>query len=366
MKNETAIGVVLISGLLSISAAFARDLQYNTYQPSTHGAVQVTERLGGVLKEKSKGSLGLVVQSGGSVASGKATLSVISDGLIDAGLVTDVYVPGDLPNTVIGSNLALEGTNAFVMSAAMTEYALLNCPGCKSDLEKRNVINLGHHSTGSYKLLCKPKIATLNDLSGKKIKAAGPWTRLVTSWKASSVNIPFNDVYEGLERGQLDCAVAPDSALTDYGLYDVVSTVVDYPIGTYHGYHSFVINRDVWKSLPEADRALLIAEMPMFIAKLAAVYEKANADARAAAEAKGIKYREAGEDLRLSIAAARTEGRATALSDARKRGIQNPEESVTVFTGLVKKWNDKLGDGPVDVDAFAAMLKSEIYDKTKF
>lgn len=366
MKLKTLTGVALTIALLPALAAQAKDLQYNTYQPSTHGAVKSTEDLGRILKEKSGGSLGIIVQSGGSVASGKATLSVISDGLIDAGLVTDVYVPGDLPNTVIGSNLALEGTNAYVMSAAMTEYALLNCPGCKTDLDKLDVLNLGHHSTGSYKLICKPKVATLADLAGKKIKAAGPWTRLVASWKASAVNIPFNDVYEGLERGQLDCAVAPDSALADYGLYDVITTVVDYPMGTYHGYHSFVINRDVWEGLSDAERKLLVDEMPGFIAANAAVYEKANAEARAIAESKGIQYLEASEDIRQSVAAARTEALTVTLEDARKRGVDNAEESVKVFTALVAKWTQKLGTGPVDTAAFAAMLKSEIYDKVQF
>lgn len=186
-----------------VPAYLQAEIQYNTYMPGTHQTTINTVKLGELLASQTDGELGISVLSGGSVASGKATLSFISDRLVDAGLVTDVYVPGDLPHTVIASSMALLGENAWVMSGAMTEYALLRCEGCRQDLDKLGVLNFGHHSTSPFKLLCNTEVNSMADLKGKKIKAAAPWTRLVTSWGAVPLNIPFNDVYEGLQRGQM-------------------------------------------------------------------------------------------------------------------------------------------------------------------
>jgi len=347
-------------------AGVAKELKYNTYQPGTHQVTKNTAALGEALSEATGGDLGIDVLSGGAVASGKATLSFISDGLIDAGLVTDVYVPGDLPHTVIASSLALEGESSWVMAAAMAEYAMLECPGCQSDLDKMGVINLGFQSTSTYKLLCNGPISTVGDLQGKKIKAAGPWSRLVVSWGAAPVNIPFNDVYEGMQRGQIDCALAPESAMEDYGLYDVVSTVVDLPMGTYHGFHSFVVNRDVWDDLPEAQRALILDKMPGYITQNVQAYYDSSETSKKKALDNGTVYTKAGEDLKASIETAKVAAREVSLEDAVKQGVESPGENLDTFLTILDKWTDLLGTDAPDLASYEELLREHIYSKVSF
>ncbi|RBW51215.1 C4-dicarboxylate TRAP transporter substrate-binding protein [Marinobacter sp. F3R11] len=342
------------------------EIQYNTYMPGTHQTTINTAKLGEVLASQTDGELAISVLSGGSVASGKATLSFISDRLVDAGLVTDVYVPGDLPHTVIASSMALLGENAWVMSGAMTEYSLLGCKGCKQDLDKLGVMNFGHHSTSPYKLLCNTDVSTVADLKGKKIKAAAPWTRLVASWGAVPLNIPFNDVYEGLQRGQMNCAFSPESAMEDYGLYDVLSHVVDFPGGTFHGFHSFVLNRDVWESFTEEQQAILLKEIPHFIASNTAAYFESSRVSREKAIESGIKYLPATEELKETIAKARQEEKENSLAIARKRGVKNPEDNVKVFLEAVDKWTALIGDQNPTPEEFSDMLVREVYSKVKF
>lgn len=360
-----AIGAAF-AGIAAPLAATANELSFNTYQPSTHGAVKATVDLGSALEKESSGTLKLAVHPGGAIASGKATLSVISDGLVDSGLVTDVYVPGDLPHTVVGSTLALDGESAWVMAGAMSEYALLNCKGCKSDLDRLRVINLGHHSTGPYKLLCSSEVRSLKDIAGKKIKAAGPWTRLVTAWKAVPVNIPFNDVYEAMQRGQIDCAVAPESALPDYSLFDIVKYVADTPMGTYHGYHSFVINKNSWQKLSDEERSLLIKHMPGFISELAATYARIDAEAKEKALKSGITYVKPEQDIIQSVEEAKKQAHQTVVADARKRGIKDAEALAERFVALVDKWKKLVGTGDVDQKQFTKLLEREIFSKVTF
>ncbi|WP_165937649.1 C4-dicarboxylate TRAP transporter substrate-binding protein [Antarcticimicrobium sediminis] len=354
-----ALVVMPISGL-------AKELKYNTYQPGTHQVTKNTASFGEALSEATGGDLSIDVLSGGAVASGKATLSFISDGLIDAGLVTDVYVPGDLPHTVIASSLALEGESSWVMAAAMAEYAMLKCPGCQEDLDEMGVINLGFQSTSTYKLLCNNEISGIEDLQGKKIKAAGPWSRLVVSWGAAPVNIPFNDVYEGMQRGQIDCALAPDSAMEDYGLYDVVKTVVDLPMGTYHGFHSFVLNRDVWDGLPEEQSALILDKMPGYITKNVQAYHDSSEVSKAKAIENGTVYTQAGADLKASIAAAKEEGRKISLENAHKQGIDTPEENLETFLAILSKWTGLLGTDAPDPARYEELLRENVYSKVSF
>lgn len=347
-------------------AAAAEEFQYATYFPGTHPVVQNTEQLSSDLGEMTDGTVSLVIQSGGSIVSGKATLSAISDLLVDSGLVTDIYVPGELPHAGIASGMALAGENPWVMAGAMLEYAELACDGCQADLDKLGVVNLGYHSTDVYKLLCKPEVRGFDDLAGLKIRASGPWTRLVASWGASPVNVPGNDMYEGMQRGQLDCVVVPESVMNDFALAELVTTVVDIPMGTYHGYHSFVVNKDRWDGLDDTARAAFIELMPAFLARNVAIALQSSADSREAVLAQGATYIEADEAIKTSLAENKTELEAVVIENAAKRGVENPEAYLATFLDLVDKWSGLVGDEPQTVDSFAALLKEHVFDKATF
>jgi len=243
---------------------------------------------------------------------------------------------------------------------------MLECPGCTSDLEDLGVINLGFQSTSTYKLLCNAEVSTIGDLQGKKIKAAGPWSRLVVSWGAAPVNIPSNDVYEGMQRGQLDCALAPESAMEDYGLYDVVKTVVDLPMGTFHGFHSFVINRDVWDDLPDDQKALLLDKMPGYITQNVQAYYDSSETSKKKAIENGTVYTAAGADLKASIETAKKEGREINLEDARKQGVEAPEENLRTFLTILNKWTELLGTDAPDLARYEQLLRDNIYSKVSF
>lgn len=368
MQDRSTIAGALLASCIAVTplAASAEEFQYATYFPGTHPVVANTEKLSADLSAMTEGAISLVIQSGGSIVSGKATLSAISDLLVDSGLVTDIYVPGDLPHAGIASGMALAGENPWVMAGAMLEYAELACNGCQSDLDKLNVINLGYHSTDVYKLLCKPEVRGFDDLAGLKIRASGPWTRLVASWGASPVNVPGNDMYEGMQRGQLDCVVVPESVMNDFALAELVTTVVDVPMGTYHGYHSFVVNKDRWEGLDDTTRAAFIELMPAFLARNVEIALQSSAESREAVLAQGATYVEADEAMKASLAENKIALEAVVIENAAKRGIENPEAYLARFLEIVDKWSGLIGDEPQTVDGFAALLKEHVFDQATF
>jgi len=55
---------------------------------------------------------------------------------------------------------------------------------------------------------------------------------------------------------------------------------------------------------------------------------------------------------------------ATLISTAKERGVADPEAILTAFKAIIDKWDGLLADvDTTDVDALAALARSEIYDK---
>src|SRR3546814_2826642 len=62
--------------------------------------------------------------------------------------------------------------------------------------------------TCALPIFCRKKVAQLSDLKGLKLRTPGPvhaeWAKSVG---ATPVNVPSSEMFTGLDKGQIDCAV---------------------------------------------------------------------------------------------------------------------------------------------------------------
>lgn len=359
------LAALAAAGLAIAGAARAETtISYGTYLAARHNVnVKALEPYFRQVEADTKGSLKFKLYSDGTMVSGRNTLQGIRDGVVDMGVVVDLYVASELKHSALISELALFGEDTMAMNGALNEMQVLHCPGCVADFKRNNVTSWGFFSTSPYYLMCRSEITDLKSLRGKRIRATGPWGVWAAAVGAVPVNITSSEIYEAMERGQVDCSVGSRSWLRSYGLVDVVKYIVDMPLGTYHGASLLDMNLDTWNKRSPEEKAALRRHSAEAVAKTALSYEEEDADAMAEAAKKGIKLIPASDDLRKMIADHKKTEVQRVAELAKRRGVENGEALARTFVELVEKWTRIAQETGGDTQKFAAALQREIYAK---
>lgn len=121
----------------------------------------------------------------------------------------------------------------------------------------QKLLNL--HNYMGMALISKKQVKTLEDFDGMLIQAISPVFALIIErlGAAPVTGTPYYEAYQLLEKGTIDGTIQAPSSMFSYALYDVAKYMTSaYLVAAVHG---FVINTDVWNSLP-ADVQNAIAE----------------------------------------------------------------------------------------------------------
>jgi TRAP-type C4-dicarboxylate transport system substrate-binding protein len=97
--------------------------------------------------------------------------------------------------------------------------------------------------------MTKKLVKSLEDIKGIRLRSPGPQqTLILKEFGASPLTIPMPELYNALQRGMADGAVAPFSVLSDIKLYELMRhhTVANLYVMSM----GIVMNQKVWDSLP--------------------------------------------------------------------------------------------------------------------
>tara|TARA_R110002020_G_scaffold26514_26_gene86023 strand:+ start:6979 stop:8070 length:1092 start_codon:yes stop_codon:yes gene_type:complete len=346
----------------------AKDMIYSSFVSSEHlltknVAVPFTDEL----RERTGGEINFEVASGGALAGARETLEAVDNGTVDAGYIIDIYTPSALPQTALLSDLSLLIDNAVVATAAMTETVLLDCAECRESFEKHNVMPLGFVATAVYSLQCTTPVASLDDMQGLKVRATGAWAPLIEELGGTPVNVPTSELFEGLQRGALDCSVGPVSHLPSYSLYEVVTDINEMPIGAYAGGLPLNLRKSVWEDLTDEQRDIFLDLAPKYVAAGIMGYNGVNQESIDESKVQGINWHPKADDIvevydgykKKVIAAAIEKGKADP-------SITDAEAMVNTYVENLEKWSaiiEEIGD--TDAEALEAKLREEVYSKLK-
>ncbi len=227
MRKLPLFGAAVAVLALASQPTLARELVYTSlvgakHPVHTYGLEPFFERV----TAATGGSVTFKLFPGGTLASGKTTLNAIRNGTVDMGLLADIYTPNELPVSAMLSDLAVLGKDARVMTGAVNQTLVVDCEACKKDYTEENVIPLASYALTPYYLLCGgAQIVTAEDWKGKKIRGTGAMGVLAANMGATPVNVTSAEIYEAMQRGQVDCAMGPQPWLKSYSLWDLAKSV---------------------------------------------------------------------------------------------------------------------------------------------
>ena len=361
MKLKTALLALAACGLgTGVAAQNANHFFADRHSMVRGPYVEFAERVA----EATDGALTFTVFAGGSLLPPAASLQGVRDGVAQVTYHAGTYTPAELPVANLIGNFAFYNTDPLVMAYASTEFGLTN-EAALAEWRDNGVVFGGGYSTSEYVMMCNTPVATLDDVRGKRLRmAGGAWSRFAEFVGAVPVSIPSSEMYTGLDTGSLDCAVAAADALDSFSLSDVVTHMNTLAVGNYYAGFEWGYNPAFWQGLSEETRGVLFNQMAYYLAQHRVEFDSDVEQAVSAAKAGGLEIIEPDQGLTDALAEFVQADEAVLLENARSRGVENPEALLEDFKRIVDRWADLLADvDRTDVDALAALARSEIYDR---
>ncbi|MAU22335.1 MAG: hypothetical protein CMH13_17715 [Martelella sp.] len=275
------------------------------------------------------------------------TAEGVADGVADIGLVLASYIPQEFPVGAwfYGFGSALTGSTvhdvaaggATALETAYTFQPLID------EFAEHNLKILQTTSTPPYNLLCNTPVSTLEDAKGKRMRTSGPvWADEVAAIGATSVSIAFNETYEALQRGVIDCIGQNPYQLASAMTYkDVAKEYV--PVTLSHMQSSaWVMNLDTWNSFPPELQAFINEQNIIAASNIWKTYLELEAKVGDLITAEEIRVNDVSE-LEPVIAEQRAKTVA-AMAETAPSTIENPQEEVDRYLERLDYWRQVLVD----------------------
>lgn len=322
-------------------------------------------------------------RSGGEIAVSGFPMTLLSlsetsagvrDGLADVGYVLTAYFAAEYPTNLYLHELNLlvnlveepTGKEPLAFTGAMVEYTLLKCPECLDEFKSQNQVYTAGGVTPLYNLLCKDtKITTVEDLKGKRLRAAGAgFVRFAEHFGAQGVRLPVNEVYEALDQGIIDCAMLNAPEITNYSLDEVLTDVtLGVPGGLYAATAGANINLDRWKRMSDKSREALLWGGSHITTDSTWNYYTDDAVAIQKARDAGSEIHQPEPELVAATQAfARQDLENVAELFRTTYNVPRAEEIASEFSTLLEKWTGLVADVE-SAEALQKLYWDEIYSK---
>ncbi len=366
MTKTKIKALLLAAAFCAATPAAAEEITASVWFPETHPLTRDGYMaLKKSVEEASDGNLTMQVYTGTSLLPPVAHLSGLTDGIVQMTYHAGTYTPSDLPEDNTLAALAIGLPDSMTAALAVADF-YINDPAMQEMFKRLGIVFLGSYASPQYVMMCADEVTTLDQVKGKKLRMPSPvhaaWAESVG---AVPVNVPSSEMFTGLEKGQLDCAINAANDLKSRSLWDVAKYTTLLEVGPYFAGWEYAMAQDAWAGLSPESRQILIDAMPGNIVAMTAAYLGTVDEALAEAADHGVTVSEPAADLAGSLADfvdAKVD--AMAVETGEKLGAKDPEALIARFKETYAKWEDLLADIPADdLDAIAEVFRTEVYDK---
>jgi TRAP-type C4-dicarboxylate transport system substrate-binding protein len=183
------------------------------------------------IRERSGGNIRITIMWAGAGGKPLEILRLVQTGAVDLGAVPPSYFPDDLPLSGAPNSLPLTFKTNEEASNVM-EGLVKDVAAIQDELKKNNIWPLFFHTLNTYQPLCTKPISNLAEFNGMRIRSFGAYQpSLWSSLGAVGVNVLPAELYEGLQRGRLDCGFFSTDLYASTKLYEVAKFLTSIGFG---------------------------------------------------------------------------------------------------------------------------------------
>lgn len=359
-RGVFAFITLLVVGSLLSAGVQAKTLSFSSYLPPAAPGSIALKKFNEAIQKDSDGDLKLDLYFSGTLTTGKTSLAGMKNGLVDGAAVVASYTPSALPLNMIMTNLSFYNKDNRVVTGAIMETVLNDCPSCLAEYKNQNVHFLGTMATSPYYMMCGKTFPDGFDAEGLRTRVPG---EELSSWIKSIGAVPVHmansEAYQGLQRHALDCALGAEVWLHDLSWNEVVKTVVDIPMGGYQGGALIALSQSVWDTLSSKQQRIL--EKNAMYGTAVFEYHFIEGGQKAVDEARNkhnIKFIEPSDDVIAKRKKFAKDEVHYAIQQAVSQGVkkEKAEAVVKAFQKNYKKWEALIGDKDLSLEQYTQLL----------
>ena len=251
----TALGAAVLP-LAAAAAEYPKlNLRFALYITENLAQSKNFKQWAAEIKEGSGGQIN--VQFFWSQSLGKASelLDLVSAGAVELAAPAVSYHAAKVP---LMNVTQLPMVFPTAKSAQMAAEAISKTKAVQAEHARNKVVPLAWTSLPTYHALCNKEIRTVADFKDLKMRSYGEYLPLL--WQklgAVGVTVLAPEVYEGLQRGNIDCSYLPNDFAYAYKLHEVAKYFNTANFGAIVAWPIYV-NADKWNSWPPHVQKLLL------------------------------------------------------------------------------------------------------------
>lgn len=286
MKLRTFVTAVAVT-VTSVTSAWAADypkmkLRLAHFGPQVFVQSGVDQWFADEIERRSGGNISIQIFWAGAAGKPLEILGLVGAGAVDLGAVPQAYYANELP--LIGApNSVPYVFKTREAAIGVSEGLVRDNAAVQAELARNNVHPLFFHPMNSYYPLCTKPVQTMADFKGLKIRSFGAFQPpMWDALGAVGVNVLPSDIYEGLQRGRLDCGFFSADLYEVTKLYEVAKHMSSAGVGPVATWPIWV-NQEKWNNEFSDDVRQLFTEV-------SAEAQQRSLDAIAEAETKSLAF----------------------------------------------------------------------------
>jgi TRAP-type C4-dicarboxylate transport system substrate-binding protein len=306
-------------------------LKYANFFPPMHKISAIAEEWCKEIEKRTNGKVKFSYHPGGTLIPAAQGYEGAVKNIADVSMMTQQYTAGRFP---------------------MTEAMYLPLGGIKRSSQATNLINAWYDKfkpkeyddTKVLYLFCggpgqlaslKP-LASINDIKGLKIRAAGDSAKIVSALGGVPVSIPLSDSYEGFQRGVIAGSILPTESLKGWKFGDLLKGIQLNPAMGYPSALGVVMNKEKWNSLPPDVQKVFEQVSKEWIAKTGAAWDEIDKEGIEYAVSKGAKVTTVSKEEEAITAQKMKPLLDEHVANMKKLGLPG-EESMKFILDFIKK-----------------------------
>jgi len=230
------MGKAFLAFFLATVAAFAQAADYpklklkmGHFLPATFAQAEVDQWFADEVKRRSDGAIEVEIYWAGSMGNAAELLGLVGAGAVELAAFPWTYYPTQFGLSGVGSMPRVFGD---VEQAHRLMLSVLDVPALHAEHKTAKVKLLMSHFSNPYRLACNKPVEEIGAMRGYRVRSTGEWIPSVfREVGLVPVNTPANEVYESLDRGNLNCAMLSYDQMHASKIFEVAKYASDINLG---------------------------------------------------------------------------------------------------------------------------------------
>lgn len=292
--------------------------------------------------DKTDGAVNFKFHWSSSVVPSDQVAGAMNDDLIDMARLQPPASPADYPVTNWIASSAHHSTSAFPAGllqqiGAHAEFAM-DSPELNAEVESLGVRYLAPLAlVQQYDMLCDRPIESAEDFQGTRVRVAGPtWVSEIRNLGAEPVSLPAEEIYQGYQRGIVDCVMTYPTNYIDSGLWELGGYYV--PL-SFTGWNqdAVAISQETWDTLTPDTQKALESQTREWIREFVQRQIHAHWQFAVEGEGQGIEFLEHNPETQEKINDYQESMRDSMVENAPQQ-VANPEAMLSEYEQIHEEW----------------------------